>query len=168
MNAVTAMSCEFTPREAPIDYIEVDDSPPAPTDSHPRDRRAVNRLNPELQDTHNALVNWAREKGEDRTGTEWHRKTLLGRVIEFGPDGLAHGTSGPTAVSEDYMATDAAVAHLGEIDRRIIWAYYVDWHKARDGSWWRLARMSEKKAGHVLNRARWRVKGYIAGWYRRK
>lgn len=173
MNAALAMVASEGVGMGPLEeYAEIRVEPfvpdPDPEPTHRRDKRAINRLNPELQGTHSALVAWAKEKGEDRTGTEWSRKTLLGRVIEFGPDGLAHGTGGPGSVSEDYMATDAAVAHLGERDRTTIWKYYVHWHKARDGQWWRLIPMSEKQAGHVLNRARWRVKGYIAGWYRRK
>lgn len=133
-----------------------------------RDKRATNRLSPDLLDTDAGLVAWAKEKGEDRTGTEWPKKALLGRIMECGTDGLACGTGGPTNVSEDFMAYDSAVGHLGEIDRKVIWAYHVDWHKAREWKWWKLVHMSEKQAGRVLNRARWRVKGYIAGWYRRK
>ena len=171
MNAVLSMVSDtgVVRMGEALDYVlDKFSEPVQPPAESARDPRRLNRMAPELQVTHHNLVEWAKIAGSDIAGIGWPAKSLLGRLIEQGPNGLSQGSAPVLSISEDDMATDSAVAHLGEIDRKVIWAYYVDWHKAREGKWWKLAGMNEKPANRVLNRARWRVNGYRAGWYRRK
>lgn len=136
----------------PVDYVEVIDEPAAaPPSAKARDPRAINRLDPEIVPTHYRLEAWAKMARAD-PGVGWKR---CSPIASFS---TGRGQSGaPTYIDADDEVTDAAVAHLGDIDRRVIWAYYVDWYKARLGEWWRLTGMKEKPAKNVLNRARWRI-----------
>jgi hypothetical protein len=164
MNAVAKPNAGPEPFD--YDYVEVPNEPAAaPPSQSSRDPRGLNRLDPEIRGTHYQLVTWAKMAGTDNPGIGWKRCSQICRLL------LVPGQGGAPMVdiSEDDLATDAAVAHLGDIDRRVVWAYYVDWHKARDGQWWRLLTgMKERQAYNVLNRARWRINGYRACWHDNK
>jgi hypothetical protein len=58
---------------------------------------------------------------------------------------------------------DAAVARLGDVDKQVIRAYYLNWARADD--LWRqcpgIRSLSNFRA--VLKRARWRLIGYVEG-----
>jgi hypothetical protein len=148
-------------RADPVDYVEVPNEPAAaPPDYSLRDRRGLNRLTPELHETDRALERWARVANA-RIGTEWKPANILGRLLDKDYVPGCGQSVAPVFIDEDDLATDAAVAHLGEIDRRVIRAYYVDRHRARLGQWWRLLTdMNKRQADNVLNRARWQVHGY--------
>lgn len=55
---------------------------------------------------------------------------------------------------------DRAVASLGEIDRKVVKAYYLRWAPREVSA--AACRMRVRQFDAVLNRARWRISGMLA------
>lgn len=87
----------------------------------------------------------------------------LGRVIEYGPAAGHQGVAHDPEVPQHVATVEKAVTRLCQIDQRVIKSYYgrsgdpVEQLAAR-------MRMSVNHFRKVLNRARWRVEGYIAAF----
>lgn len=123
-----------------------------------RDKRTMNHMDPETKAVHVRLELWASHtRGELRA---WPAVSMLGRLIEQGPTGAGQQGRGPTSMSEEDAATDAAVARLGDIDRRVIEVYYRSNISKEDAA--RSCRMRLRQFQNVLRRARWRIGGFLS------
>lgn len=122
------------------------------------DKRAMNHMDPETKMVHVRLEAWA-----DWVRTELPREfpsiTVLGRVIEQGALGAAQGTAAPINMPEAVAITEKAVLRLGQIDQKVIRAYYFNWAPVEMLA--RRVHMRRREFENVLRRARWRVSGYI-------
>jgi len=121
--------------------------------------RTMNHMDPETRATHARLEawgKWARDSGIQA----WPKRTMLGRMIEEGPSGASQQGKPPIAMPRDVADVDAAVGHLGAIDKQVIQTYYLRWEPkevmARRNS------MRVRQFDNVLRRARWRITGYLA------
>lgn len=122
------------------------------------DRRARSHMAPEIQLVHLRLEAWSRW-ARDKAPGGWPERTILGRLIEEGP-GASHGTGQVSDMPETVAITDRAVAHLSGEDRAVIREYYLKWAPRELLA--RRLKLSLRRFDAVLNRARWRVCGYIS------
>ena len=125
-----------------------------------RDRRAINHMDPETKAVHLRLESWGAWAREGGTTCAWPARTILGRLIEDGPSGAAQSGRPPVSMPEDIAAVDAAVAHLGDIDRKVVHTYYVGWLPIEAQA--RACHMRVRMFQNVLRRARWRVGGFLS------
>lgn len=123
-----------------------------------RDMRGLNAMDDDTKRIHQRLEEWAASVGSDAING-WPKLTLLGRLIEQGPSGASQQGRPPVAMSEAVSIVDAAVAKLGDIDRQVIKSYYMHWDSMEINAM-RL-HMRVRQFRNVLNRARWRLIGYI-------
>lgn len=127
--------------------------------SEKSDLRTMNAMDPETKAVHlrlEAWGAWARDSGI----RAWPQTTVLGRVIEEGPHGALSTGRPPTDMSDEVAHVDAAVAHLGEVDRRVIRKYYLEWAPPEAMAATLRMRLASFRA--VLKRARWRIGGFLA------
>lgn len=122
------------------------------------DRRAMNKMDPETKVIHVRLEVWARWAKSNPELRAFPESTLLGKVVEFGIAGAAQG-SAPVTMSDAVQITERAVNKLGEIDRKVIIAYYMKWQPIESLA--RTCRMREREFQNVLRRARFRVRCYV-------
>jgi DNA-directed RNA polymerase specialized sigma24 family protein len=105
---------------------------------------------------------WSKSNPELRAFPE---ATLLHRVAECGPQGASQGSRPPVTMPEAVEVTELAINRLGEIDRKVVKAYYLDWAPVELLA--RRCHMRIKEFENVLKRARWRVGGYVSGYEER-
>lgn len=121
------------------------------------DRRRANAMSAEMKLVHLRLEAWGRW-AHDRL-QPWPARTTLGRLIDEGP-GAGHAPQRESAeIPEPIAETDRAVAHLGDIDRRVVRAYYAEWAPVEQLA--RRQRMTLRQFQAVLTRARWRIVGFL-------
>lgn len=120
------------------------------------DNRTRSHMSPDVLYVHMRLEAWGRW-AKDKL-TPWPVRTMLGRVIDEGP-AASHSTAGVGEIPEAVGATDRAVAHLGDVDRRVIRVYYTEWAPIELMA--RRVKMRPRQFQAVLNRARWRISGYL-------
>lgn len=120
------------------------------------DNRVRSRMSGDTLLTHMRLEAWGRWSRDKLA--PWPTRTVLGRMMDEGP-GASHETTGGE-IPEAVQQTDRAVAHLGEVDRRVIRVYYTEWAPLEVMA--RRLKMRPRQFQAVLNRARWRVSGYLA------
>lgn len=123
-----------------------------------RDRRAMNHMDPETKLVHVRLEEWGRW-AKDSEVHAWPRITLLGRCIDQGETGAAQSGRPPVAMPDRVAVIDAAVCKLGEIDKRVVQAYYIRWQPIEVMA--RRHSMRVLQFQRVLRRARWRIMGYL-------
>jgi hypothetical protein len=125
----------------------------------PFEPRTMNRMDDDTKRVHVRLEQWGRW-ARNIGISAWPPITVLGRVMEEGPHGSLSIGKPPTTMPEAVAHCDAAVAKLGDVDRRVIRKYYIEWAPievmAKD------LRMRESNFRAVLRRARWRISGYLA------
>jgi DNA-directed RNA polymerase specialized sigma24 family protein len=122
-----------------------------------RSGRTMNRMTPEMKVVHARLERWG--KWAKSSGLRaWPSSTILARLIEQGPNAAA-SSSGAVSAPQDVLEVDAAVAHLGEVDTRVIRTYYLEWASIEVMA--RKRSMSVNQFEAVLRRARWRIEGYL-------
>jgi hypothetical protein len=126
-----------------------------------RDRRTMNRMDPETRMVHIRLEAWGRwsKGGMPRAYPE---ATLLARCIEQGITGASQTGRAPTAMPDHIAAVDAAVCRLGRVDekgREAIREYYVQEQSIEDCA--RHLRMQVRQFQNILRRSRWRVGAYL-------
>jgi hypothetical protein len=131
-----------------------------------RDARCINHMDPDTRLIHARLERWAQWARGGLEGLDWPRETLLGRMMTQGITGASQTGRPPISMPEDVSITDIAVGKLGEIDKEVIRVYYLSW--APESVLWKqcsgIRSLSYFRA--VLKRARWRLIGYIDGWYK--
>lgn len=125
-----------------------------------RDGRVMSAMDDETKYIHARLEEWARFRRNQFAELGLPQITYLHKWIEYGIDGAQqHGK--PAEMPQRVAIVDAAVSSLGQIDGRVIRAYYGPPApreiKARDCG------MRIRQFDAVLRRARWRVGAFVAG-----
>jgi hypothetical protein len=150
LNAVALSVIEIIP--VPLHSVRVDIA------IKQRDKRTMNHMDSESKVAHLRLEQWGRETRENLTG--YPPATLLGRLIEQGVTGAAQAGRPPTALSDSAAKTDACVAKLCEIDRRVLRFYYQTEIPVETLA--RKMSMRLRQAQNVLRRARWRFMAHLS------
>jgi predicted DNA-binding transcriptional regulator AlpA len=122
------------------------------------DRRALSRMDAETKLIHHRLEAWADWARHDDP-RPWPASTLMARTIEFGKYGVRSAGRPPTEMPDSVAHVDAAIAHLGEIDRRVVTTYYTRW--APQEVMARSINMRRNKFDAALRRARWRIWAFL-------
>ena len=122
------------------------------------DGRVMNRMDSETKAVHVMLEAWGKW-ARHAEGNGWSPITILGRLIECGPQGSAQPGKPPISMPDDIARIDGAVAKLGDIDKRTIIAYYTRWEPIEVLA--RRLSMRERQMRSVLQRARWRLTAYL-------
>ena len=129
----------------------------APMSSRP-DPRAENAMCADIRGVHSRLMEWAKWSRESAPN-DWPRSTLLGRFSEQGTAIFSHGHRSnemPLQVAE----VERAVIHLTGKDRKAIERYYLHWEPKEVRA--RACGLTVRAFETVLNRARWRIAGYLS------
>lgn len=123
-------------------------------------RKSMNHMDPETKVVHARLEEWARW-AKDSGIAGYPRQSLTEKAAQYGKLGIPQESNFKhEAVMPDRVAAiDAAICRLGDLDRQVVKTYYLRW-EAVSVMAWRL-RMRERKFQHILQRARWRIMGYI-------
>lgn len=122
------------------------------------DRRALGHMAADIRIVHIRLEMWAKW-ARDKAPNGWPERTILGRLIEEGP-GASQSSHTTSDMPEGIAETDRAVGHLPDEDRKVVRQYYLHW--APRDVMARKLRMPLTKFDSVLNRARWRICGYLS------
>ncbi len=122
------------------------------------DGRTCNHMDPETRFVHGLLETWGKTCA-DRFRA-WPNTTVLGKLIEFGPMGAAQPGKPVESIPEDMARVDAAISKLGQIDKKVIVAYYTRYEPPEVVA--RRLHMRYRQLQAVLRRARWRIGGYMA------
>jgi len=120
--------------------------------------RAVNSMGADVKVIHYRLEAWARWSRDHVPGQLASRNTI-GRLMDEGP-GAGSATHIVLDMPEAILEMDKAIAHLTGDDRTVIRIYYLRWEPVKELA--SRARMTERRFTSVLNRARWRLSGYLA------
>jgi hypothetical protein len=116
------------------------------------DNRAANSMDSKTLESHTQLERHAQWAKENFNG--WSSKTLLGRFEEEGNAIFSRSTRPPISIPPDIALTDKALTQLGEIDTKVLRAYYDYWEATEVLA--RRVRMRKPEFLNVLRRARWR------------
>lgn len=125
-----------------------------------RDNRVINHMDPDTKWVHirlEAWVPWA--KGRGIAG--YPRQSLTEKAALYGKLGIPQeSVHRPEPQIPDREArTDAAICRLGDIDRKVIRTYYLDWAPVEVMA--RKCGMRVPQFRNVLKRARWRLWGFL-------
>lgn len=127
------------------------------------DRRVMNNMDPETKAIHLRLEAWARWSKSSPELREYPEVSMMGKMEEYGPEAMAsfmsNGVRVPASMPEAIEVIERAVTKLGEIDRKVIDAYYLRW--APVAALAVKCRMREREFLNVLRRARFRVRCYV-------
>ena len=125
MNAVYKHPAPFMQPEILSDGrpIRVGRAKAASAETLERDPRAMNRMDPETKLIHAELVIWGRET-RDRFLHGWPVCTVIGRLIEQGPNGAGQSASAPTVISPRSQVIEACWCRLWGKGKTAIDLYY--------------------------------------------
>jgi hypothetical protein len=115
-------------------------------------------MDPETRVVHGLLEAWGKTCG-DRF-KPWPSRTLLGKIIDYGARGAAQASHAVDTIPDEVANVDAAVSRLGQIDKKVIVAYYTRYDPPEIVA--RKLHMRYRMFQAVLRRARWRIGGYIS------
>jgi hypothetical protein len=123
-------------------------------------RKAMNHMDPETKLVHARLEEWAKW-AKDSGIAGYPRQSLTEKAAQYGKLGIPQESNYRSEpMMPDHVALiDAAICRLGDLDRRVIKAYYLRWQAVAVMAW--NLRMRERKFQHILQRARWRIMGYL-------
>ena len=123
-------------------------------------RKSMNHMDPETKEIHLRLEEWARW-AKDWGIAGYPRQSLTEKAATYGKLGIPQEPlHKPEASMPDRVAViDAAIAKLGDIDRRVVRMYYLNWEPTNVMA--RRMKMRERQFQNVLRRARWRISGYL-------
>lgn len=122
------------------------------------DRRVMNNMDPETKAIHLRLEAWARWAKSNPELREYPEENWLYKWGKYGTDGASQAGP-PVTMPEAIEIIERAVTKLGEIDRKVIDAYYLRW--APVAALAVKCRMREREFLNVLRRARFRVRCYV-------
>lgn len=122
-----------------------------------RDPRSVNAMDSETKLIHARLEEWARETRQHLESRGYPKESYYHKWACLG---IQPNPGHEAELSPRSANVDRAVTRLGEIDRAVIWRFYMQWrndglHKGLPGV------DSRHRFDIVLKRARWRVDGYL-------
>jgi hypothetical protein len=121
-----------------------------------RDPRHLNHMDPDTKAMHLLLEAWGKwAKGPGIAG--YPRCSPTERAARYGKLGIPQESNykGEPEIPENIARVDAAIARLGEIDRRAIVSYYTHWEPVESLA--RKCSMRIRQFQNVLRRARWRL-----------
>lgn len=122
------------------------------------DRRVMNSMDPETKLVHIRLEAWGRWCKSNPELRAFPEESWLHKWAKYGTDGATQ--SGPPVVMPEAVEiTERAVNKLGEIDRKVVKAYYLGWAPLEELA--RKVRMRPREFQNVLRRARFRVRCYV-------
>lgn len=127
-----------------------------------RDRRAMNHMDPDTKVVHARLEEWAKW-AKDAGIMGYPTQSLTEKAAKYGKLGIPQEPlHKPESVMPAHVAAvDAAICRLGDIDRKAIRLYYLNWDAPEN-----LARKMDRSMRwrqylNVVRRARWRVAAYL-------
>jgi hypothetical protein len=115
---------------------------------------AISRMDPETRFVHSLLEQWGKW-AYDSALRAYPSVTLLGRLIECGPNGAIGSGRPPVEMPLLIALVDSAVAKLNAMDRQIIVIYYTRDEPLEACA--RRCRLKIRQFQNVLRRARWRL-----------
>lgn len=126
-----------------------------------RPARSMNHMDPETKIVHARLEEWAKW-AKDIGISGYPRQSLTEKAAKYGKLGIPQESlrKPEPMMPERVAATDAAISKLGEIDRRVIFAYYLQWAPVEVMAR-RCGGMRVRQFQNVLRRARWRIRGFL-------
>ena len=129
--------------------------------AEPCDKRRMNNMDPDTKAVHLLLTEWGRYV-RDLGVMGYPRQSVTEKAALYGKLGIPQEPlHRPEPPMPDRVAqVDAAVARLGEIDRKVITIYYSHWEAP--GAMAGRAKMRLRMFQNVLRRARWRISGMLA------
>lgn len=127
-----------------------------------RDRRAMNHMDPDTKVVHARLEEWAKW-AKDAGIMGYPTQSLTEKAAKYGKLGIPQEPlhKPESVMPERVAAVDAAICRLGDIDRKAIRLYYLNWDAPEN-----LARKMDRSMRwrqylNVVRRARWRVAAYL-------
>lgn len=129
------------------------------------DKRVMNNMDAETKAIHLRLEAWARWSKSSPELREYPEVSMMGKMEEYGPEAMAsfmsNGVRVPASMPEAIEAVERAVSRLGEIDRRALTKYYLEWQPVEALARSMRPKMKEREFLTVLRRARFRVRCYV-------
>lgn len=128
-----------------------------------RSPRSMNHMDPETKLVHARLEEWAKW-AKDSGIAGYPRQSLTEKAAQYGKLGIPQQSSykAEPMMPDRVALVDAAISRLGDIDRKAVSLYYLNWEPVEV-----LARrmhvngMRVLQFQRVLHRARWRIMGYL-------
>lgn len=123
-------------------------------------RKSMNHMDPETKLVHARLEEWAKW-AKDSGIAGYPKQSLTEKAAQYGKLGIPQESNFRTEpMMPDHVAmVDAAICRLADLDRRVVKIYYMRWEAVSVMAWH--LRMRERKFQHILQRARWRIMGYL-------
>jgi hypothetical protein len=123
-------------------------------------RKSMNHMDPETKIVHARLEEWAKW-AKDSGIAGYPRQSLTEKAAQYGKLGIPQESNYRSeSMMPDHVAViDAAICRLGDVDRSVVKMYYLRWEAVAVMAW--KLRMRERKFQHILQRARWRIMGYL-------
>ena len=131
-----------------------------------RDNRVMNHMDPDTKWVHarlEAWVPWAKDRGIQG----YPRQSLTEKAALYGKLGIPQESSHKPEpdMPQAIAYTDAAICRLGDIDRKVIRAYYLGWAPVEVMA--RQCGMRVPQFRNVLKQARWRLWGMLQAFERK-
>lgn len=123
--------------------------------------KAMNHMDPDMKAVHVRIEEWSRW-AKDTGIAGYPRQSLTEKAAQYGKLGIPQESNheAEAIMPERVAVVDAAIAKLGDIDRKVIRAYYLTWKPVSVLA--RRLNMRERQFYAVLRRARWRIAGFIS------
>lgn len=124
------------------------------------DRRVTNHMDPDTKFVHARLEEWSKW-AKDMGIAGFPHQSITEKAAKYGKLGIPQEPlHKPEPLMPDHVAlVDAAVCRLNEIDRTVVRTYYLTWAPIEIMA--RKHHMRIRQFQHVLQRARWRIRGYL-------
>jgi hypothetical protein len=127
-----------------------------------RDSRCMNNMDPDTKLVHARLEEWSRW-AKDLGIAGYPRQSLTEKAAQYGKLGIPQESNiRSEPMMPDHVARmDAAICRLGDVDRKAIKLYYLNWDVAEN-----LARKMDRSMRraqflNVVRRARWRLGAFL-------
>lgn len=124
--------------------------------------RSMNHMDPDTKVVHARLEEWARW-AKDLGIAGYPSQSLTEKAAQYGKLGIPQQSNirAEPLMPDAIAAVDAAICRLGEVDRKAIRLYYLNWDTPEN-----LARRMDREMKwrqylNVVRRARWRIAAYL-------
>jgi hypothetical protein len=122
-----------------------------------RDRRSLNAMDTETKLIHARLEEWSNETRRHLESRGYPKESYYHKWACLG---IQPNPGHEPELSPRSANVDIAVTRLIEVDKAVIWRFYMQWRPVK--IWEHLPGIDGKhKFDVVLKRARWRVDGYL-------
>lgn len=125
-----------------------------------RSSRSMNHMDPETKLVHARLEEWSKW-AKDPGIAGYPKQSLTEKAAQYGKLGIPQESNYRAEPSmPDHVAViDAAVCRLGDSERKVVQIYYLRWEPVSVMA--RRVSMRERQFQTVLQRARWRILGFL-------